>query len=574
MFDRASRKLGLEQAVLGTFEKDQEDDKPSQKEMEQLLKRGAYALLEDEDDNITNEFCADDIDAILAKRTRTRVVEGAKTASWLNKQGMIVTKSKFSAESGDSALDMDDPQFWQKVMPDFVTPSIMLQKLDDLTGEVEGVKKGPGRGRWRQKRAEEAKKKEQETSPHDSPNALTDDKVIGNGAAKKGDENAAITAKEQHEDASGNEGGKEAESQQDDDGSDSDNEKKFQLSRTSIRKVAKFISDLKSMMESLLDEDEPFPGDEKDSCQKLLLQISVKERMFNEEQRRLARGYLKRIDGGRRRRCRTSEQRFTPGGGDEEPVTPTRPELMIVSNKKRRKRRKKADDEEESSGKKTAELDEDGYLRHSDSEADWSDVGDDLYDGKAQRKDKISSKEAKRRRQWAADDDEATAAGRPWPVFPRHTVKQVLRTLLGEVIKYDEENGGIFSVPVPKDEFPEYYEQISKPMDYSTMKEKLENDEYRSAQSMQKDFILILQNCRKFNSTTSDIVKEAREQHLMRPRLLKESALKHGLFLSEDGSVLEIVEEAKKSPKKGKKRKNEEKDHDGNGEEEPQKVGL
>ena len=52
MFDRASKKLGLEQAVLGTFEKDQEDDKPSQKEMEQLLKRGAYALLEDEDEYI------------------------------------------------------------------------------------------------------------------------------------------------------------------------------------------------------------------------------------------------------------------------------------------------------------------------------------------------------------------------------------------------------------------------------------------------------------------------------------------------------------------------------------------
>ena len=37
MFERASRKLGLEQAVLGTFEKDKDDGKPSQKEMEQLI---------------------------------------------------------------------------------------------------------------------------------------------------------------------------------------------------------------------------------------------------------------------------------------------------------------------------------------------------------------------------------------------------------------------------------------------------------------------------------------------------------------------------------------------------------
>jgi SNF2 family DNA or RNA helicase len=50
MFDRASKKLGLEQAVLGTFGQDEAEDKPTNKEMEQLLKRGAYALLEDEND--------------------------------------------------------------------------------------------------------------------------------------------------------------------------------------------------------------------------------------------------------------------------------------------------------------------------------------------------------------------------------------------------------------------------------------------------------------------------------------------------------------------------------------------
>ena len=79
MFDKASKKLGLEQAILGTFDND--DDKPTTKEMEKLLKRGAYALLEDEHDEIGKEFVADDIENILEKRTRKRVVEGAKTAS-------------------------------------------------------------------------------------------------------------------------------------------------------------------------------------------------------------------------------------------------------------------------------------------------------------------------------------------------------------------------------------------------------------------------------------------------------------------------------------------------------------
>jgi len=60
MFDRASRKLGLEVAVLGgdLFRKDrttgdgeEEDniDRPSKAEMESLLKKGAYALMEDDE---------------------------------------------------------------------------------------------------------------------------------------------------------------------------------------------------------------------------------------------------------------------------------------------------------------------------------------------------------------------------------------------------------------------------------------------------------------------------------------------------------------------------------------------
>ena len=163
MFDRASKKLGLEQAVLGTFNQEEDEDMPTNKEMEQLLKKGAYALIEDENDDIGKEFVADDIDSILAKRTRTRVVEGAKTASWLNKAGMVVTKSRFAGDKSASAqVDVDDPLFWQKVMPDFVTPTIMLTKLDELTELVEGKKKGPGRGRWRQKREEEQKRKEAE----------------------------------------------------------------------------------------------------------------------------------------------------------------------------------------------------------------------------------------------------------------------------------------------------------------------------------------------------------------------------------------------------------------------------
>jgi len=66
------------------------------------------------------------------------------------------------------------------------------------------------------------------------------------------------------------------------------------------------------------------------------------------------------------------------------------------------------------------------------------------------------------------------------------------------------------------------------------MKEKLERGEYRSVQGMQKDFVLVMQNCVQFNAQDSDIVKEAQRQTLMRPKLLKEAALKNNLFICDE----------------------------------------
>jgi len=327
MFDRASKKLGLEQAVLGTFEKDKDDDKPSNEEMEQLLKKGAYALLEDDNDQITKQFCADDIESILAKRTRTRVVEGTKTSSWLNKQGMMVSKSKFTSEEGVQ-IDMDDPLFWQKVMPDFVTPSILLQKFNDLHDEITGTIRGPGRGRGRGRKKKLPEKPEAETPLQEE----TED--VGTTAQESGgkvamDIDSAEKENKDDDDHDDDENVKELladETLEDmsDDGNDEDaNGKKIQLSRAHLRKINKFMSDLKSCMESIFEEDdeEGLASDEKNVCQKLLLTISVKERIFNEEQRRLARALLKRLEGDRRRRCRTSEQpRFQPGYHEDEPT--------------------------------------------------------------------------------------------------------------------------------------------------------------------------------------------------------------------------------------------------------------
>lgn len=498
MFDRASKKLGLEQAILGTFGQDNDDDKPTSKQMEQLLKRGAYALLEDENDEMGKEFVAEDIESILEKRTRTRVVEGAKTASWLNKKGMNVTKSKFASDSKSAGIDVDDPLFWQKVMPDFVTPEILMNKISEMEEAFEKPVKGrPKKGK------------------------------------KSGDT-----------DAKG-------------------------LSRGNQRKVNEFMTDLKGVMEDIFEQDREgtLPSSEKVSCQTLLLTISVKETMFNEIQRSTAKKLLQRLEGDRRRKCRTSNIGAGANADDDDVSTPSvRKELLIVSSKKKRmsRGRKKAadnkddesdtEDEKEQAKKKSRNgselLDQDGFKKHSDDEGDWSDVDDDNHKG---GKKSISLKEAKRRREWGAGKDPLKLAAMPWPVFPRNSVSAVLGSLLEAVIKIDTDTLGIFSVAVPKDEFPDYYELIKNPMDYGTMKEKLDRGEYRSAQAMQKDFAQVNQNCLQFNSQESEIVREAQRQTLMRPKLLKEAALKNFLFICDDGNVIKVHDDAADKGKKGKK---------------------
>ncbi|CAM9686350.1 unnamed protein product, partial [Phaeothamnion confervicola] len=69
MFERASKKLGLERAVLGDAER---SEKMTSTEMERLLRQGAYAIMnEDEDDErAAREFNEMSIDKILEQRSR------------------------------------------------------------------------------------------------------------------------------------------------------------------------------------------------------------------------------------------------------------------------------------------------------------------------------------------------------------------------------------------------------------------------------------------------------------------------------------------------------------------------
>ena len=112
MFDRASLKLGLDKAVLQSMNTNQgsktseKANALSKKEVEDLLKKGAYGALMD-DENAGDKFCEEDIDSILERRTTTVTVDSG------NQAGGSFAKATFaSADTAD--ISVDDPDFWAK----------------------------------------------------------------------------------------------------------------------------------------------------------------------------------------------------------------------------------------------------------------------------------------------------------------------------------------------------------------------------------------------------------------------------------------------------------------------------
>lgn len=70
MFDKASLKLGLDKAVLQSMTPKDNQQQLSRKEVEDLLRKGAYGAVMD-DESESNKFSEEDIDTILSRRTQT-----------------------------------------------------------------------------------------------------------------------------------------------------------------------------------------------------------------------------------------------------------------------------------------------------------------------------------------------------------------------------------------------------------------------------------------------------------------------------------------------------------------------
>jgi hypothetical protein len=148
MFHSASLKLGLERAVMSqNREQAEENDETTKgskknireaqaKEIDQLLKKGAYDVFRDDDDTEAKQFMESDIDQLLERSSKT-VSYGASAMSSLGSGLGSFSKASFvtSNEEGAKDVDLDDPDFWSKAVgldaPPEETPEDIAAMLDD-----------------------------------------------------------------------------------------------------------------------------------------------------------------------------------------------------------------------------------------------------------------------------------------------------------------------------------------------------------------------------------------------------------------------------------------------------------
>lgn len=113
MFHKASLKLGLDKAVLTHMRRENEDSKKKiskaqeSKEIDELLKRGAYDVFRD-DDTESEQFCAADIDQILQRSSQVVQYEQQAKSSF--------SKASFVSATTSDDVDLDDPDFWKKAV--------------------------------------------------------------------------------------------------------------------------------------------------------------------------------------------------------------------------------------------------------------------------------------------------------------------------------------------------------------------------------------------------------------------------------------------------------------------------
>ncbi len=130
LFVRACQKLALDQVLLGGL-KDDKGLNMNAEEVEKLLRLGCYELMgEDEDADVvaSKSYEDQDIDTILSSHAREIDLDQLQGVPKDRPFDRKTTFAKASFVPKDSAreIDVDDPNFWVKLLPDGATAAERL----------------------------------------------------------------------------------------------------------------------------------------------------------------------------------------------------------------------------------------------------------------------------------------------------------------------------------------------------------------------------------------------------------------------------------------------------------------
>ncbi|KAI5062349.1 hypothetical protein GOP47_0022888 [Adiantum capillus-veneris] len=130
LFECSSRKYGLDEAILGNFLGSNMDIEHT-KNIETLLKRGAYDMLKEDGEAEAAAFHAQNIDQILEQRTQQRLI-GGRGNNTFSVATFVSNPEAESEETEDAEKDplanMDSSQFWQELLPEAYQASLVADK--------------------------------------------------------------------------------------------------------------------------------------------------------------------------------------------------------------------------------------------------------------------------------------------------------------------------------------------------------------------------------------------------------------------------------------------------------------
>ncbi|KAI9113206.1 hypothetical protein K1719_015731 [Acacia pycnantha] len=106
-----------------------------------------------------------------------------------------------------------------------------------------------------------------------------------------------------------------------------------------------------------------------------------------------------------------------------------------------------------------------------------------------------------------ATDSKHGSQGEPGPTTTLPD-KKLLVFILDRLQKKDSH--GVFSEPVDPEELPDYHDIIEHPMDFSTVRKKLDGGVYNNLEQFEKDVLLICSNAMQYNAADTIYHRQAR----------------------------------------------------------------